>query len=235
MVNIVKVRKKAKEKRQAPPPSRPEPQTPQDPTTNNQQPTPNNPTPNNPTTQHPNTPPPSPDKLAQFVQAAGRRREVRTAAAPEKPEDFAELLTFVIGKENYAIEIEQVVEIVPPRSVTRVPNADPSVLGILSLRGTIVTLIDVRRLLRQPPRKITPETRIVVTARGGDHLGFAVDRVLRVVKIPAGEIEPQPVAHSSEQDESVRGVFRHGQTLTIFVDLNKLLDNRAETELTPAS
>ena len=203
MVNIVKVRKKAKEKKLG------------------------------------GEPPPSPagaaedggaplNKLAAFLSTAGARHDVKAPVAPEAPEDFAELLTFVIGKETYAVDIEHVVEIVPPRNVTRVPNADSSVVGILSLRGTIVTIIDVRGLLKQAGGAVTPDTRVVVTERDGDYLGFTVDRVMRVVKIPAGEIDPQPVAHSSEQDHSVRGVFRHAETLTILLDLNKLLDNRVE-------
>ena len=218
MVNIVKARKKAKEKKSEPKLSG--------------EPAPS-PAPAGaaegggaPPSEPPK--PEQPSRLAQFVEGAGARHEIVAPVAPEAPEDFAELLTFAIGKETYAVDIEHVVEIVPPRSVTRIPNADSSIVGILSLRGTIVTIIDVRRLLKQEESAVTPDTRVVVTERDGDYLGFTVDRVLRVVKIPAGEIDPQPVAHSSEQDESVRGVFRHAETLTILLDLNKLLDNRVE-------
>jgi len=121
-----------------------------------------------------------------------------------------------------------VVEIVTPRAVTRVPNADSSVVGILSLRGTIVTLIDVRRRLNHVPSKETPETRVVVVDRNGDNLGFVVDRVLRVAKIALSEIDPHPVVHSSEHDDSVRGVFRIGDALTILLDLDKLLAGHLE-------
>ena len=53
--------------------------------------------------------------------------------------------------------------------------------------------------------------------------GVLVDLVLRVVKVDVTEIEPQPVVHASEQDESVRGVFRYKGALTILLDLDKLL------------
>ncbi|HUP44382.1 MAG TPA: chemotaxis protein CheW, partial [Thermoanaerobaculia bacterium] len=133
-------------------------------------------------------------------------------------------LAFTIAGEQYAIDIENVVEIVTPRPVTRVPNADPSVVGILSLRGTIVMLIDARRRLGHPAAAASgADARIIVVEQNADHVGFFVDRVLRVVKLDAAEVEPHPVVHSSEHDDSVRGVFRQDGALTILLDLSKLL------------
>ena len=57
-------------------------------------------------------------------------------------------------------------------------------------------------------------------------IGFIVDRVLRVVKTEAGEIEPHPVVHATELDDAIRGVFRANGALTILLDLDKLLDHR---------
>ncbi|HEX8255103.1 MAG TPA: chemotaxis protein CheW, partial [Thermoanaerobaculia bacterium] len=114
------------------------------------------------------------------------------------------------------------------RPVTRIPNADPSVVGIISLRGTIVTLVDVRRKLRHPAAgEPDAETRIVVIDFHHEMVGFLVDRVLRVVKTTPGAIEPHPVAHAAELDDSVRGVFLTGGALTILLDLDKLLDHSA--------
>jgi len=163
-------------------------------------------------------------KLEQFKEIAGKRREgfierkAETAAA-----DQVELLSFVIAGEQYAVLIDHVVEIVTPRDATRVPNADPTIVGIISLRGTIVTIIDVRRKLRHPPSEVGNETRIIVAERGGETLGFEVDRVLRVLKVESAAIEPHPVVHSSELSEAVRGVFRYANALTILLDLDKLL------------
>jgi purine-binding chemotaxis protein CheW len=98
----------------------------------------------------------------------------------------------------------------------------------MSLRGTIVTLVDVRRKLRHATAATeTADTRVVVIDFHNEMIGFTVDRVLRVVKASAGEIEPHPVVHSTELDESVRGVFRVNAALTILLDLDKLLDSRA--------
>ena len=170
-----------------------------------------------------------PTKLERFKQEAGKRREVDAFADVEETAvAHLELLTFVIAGENYAVDIERIVEIVTPRNLTRIPNADLSVVGIMSLRGTIVTLVDVRRKLRHGrAASDDAETRIIVVDYAAELVGFIVDRVLRVVKAAAAEVEPHPVVHATELDESVRGVFRVNGALTILLDLDKLLDSRA--------
>jgi len=160
------------------------------------------------------------------MQEAGKLREtVEGEAQVEEAADSGqlELLTFVIAGEQYAADIERIVEIVRPRPVTRVPNADESIVGIVSLRGTIVTLIDVRSRLRQAKTEETPDTRVIVVDQQGETIGFEVDRVLRVVKIGRNDVEPHPVVHASEADDSIRGVFRHTGALTILLDFDKLL------------
>ncbi|HEY2325532.1 MAG TPA: chemotaxis protein CheW [Thermoanaerobaculia bacterium] len=171
-------------------------------------------------------PTPPPDKLSRFMQEAGKLREsVEQGAKVEETVDSSqlELLTFTIAGEQYAVDIERIVEIVRPRPVTRVPNAEESIVGIVSLRGTIVTLIDVRSRLRHRNTEETPDTRIIVVDHQGETIGFEVDRVLRVVKIGRKDVEPHPVVHSSEADDSIRGVFRHTGALTILLDFDKLL------------
>ncbi len=175
-----------------------------------------------------NQQPATTNKLEAFKQQAGKRRDVASAKTEEAQDDHLELLTFVMAREHYAVDIERIIEIVTPRSVTRIPNADQSVVGIISLRGTIVTLVDVRRKLRHDVAgDATVDTRIVVIDFHHELVGFLVDRVLRVVKTTRAAIEPHPVVHAAELDESIRGVFRTGGALTILLDLDKLLDHRA--------
>ena len=164
-------------------------------------------------------------KLEHFKSQAGQRREARVEQVVEAKHQL-ELLTFLIAGEQYAIDIEKIVEIVTPRPVTRIPNADTSVVGIISLRGTIVTLVDVRRKLRHHASERDNEnTRIVVIDLHKETVGFVVDRVLRVVKLAPSEVEPHPVVHTTELEEAIRGVFRVAGALTILLDLDKLLDH----------
>ncbi len=179
------------------------------------------------TTRRPADSPSTTSKLEKFKAEAGKRRQTEAAKIEVAAEVQLELLTFVIAGEHYAVDIERIVEIVTPRRLTRIPNAEESVVGIISLRGTIVTLVDVRMKLRhRGVEEETADTRIVVIDFHNEIVGFLVDRVLRVVKAAAGEIEPHPVVHSTELDDSVRGVFRVAGALTILLDLDKLLDHR---------
>jgi purine-binding chemotaxis protein CheW len=222
MVDLVKLRKKAKKERgegraesgegsahsaaAVAPTRQPESPPAEQPTTDNRQPT--------------------TDKLSRFMQEAGKLREsveVEAQATEQVDSSELELLTFMIAGEQYAVDIERIVEIVRPRPVTRVPNADPTIGGIVSLRGTIVTLSDVRSRLRHAQSEETLDTRVIVVDHDGETIGFEVDRVLRVVKIGRNDVEPHPVVHSSEADESIRGVFRHTGALTILIDFDKLL------------
>ncbi len=182
----------------------------------------------------------SESKLDRFKEEAGKRREgfisTETVAATG---ELLELLTFHIAGEQYALDIEHIVEIVPPREATRVPNADESIVGVISLRGTIVTIVDVHRRLHHGPAVSerqrdgagSPDARVVVVQYGNETIGFVVDRVQRVVKVDRAAVEPHPVVHSSEQSEAIRGVFRQANALTILLDFDKLLDARHGTHL----
>ena len=172
------------------------------------------------------TPSPARDRLEKFLEEAGKRRDTAVPVVPEPAGDQFEALTFLIGNERYAVDIEPIVSIVMPGPYTRVPNADPSVMGIMSVRGTMVTMIDVRRRLRQAPAG-DGQMRIVVVRHGADFLGFEVDRVLRVIDVDRAEIEPHPVVDAKEEDEAIRGVFRLAGALTILLDLDKLLMSSA--------
>jgi len=206
LVDLAKIRKKKAEKKpegrdQKPEVSLPEPQA---------------------VPTHPSSP--AAAKLERFMAEAGKKREgfIREVVQSTTANEL-EVLTFVLAGEQYAVGIEHIVEIVRPRTTTRVPNAGANVVGIISLRGLIVTVVDVRASLHHPPAAAGADARIIVVEHGGETLGFLVDRVLRVVKLDASAVEAHPVVHSSEQTESIRGVFRHAGALTILLDLDKLL------------
>ena len=161
------------------------------------------------------------DKLERFKAAAGEHRAKVVQIEEAPATDQLDLLTFVIGGEQYAIEVERVIEITTPRPLTRVPNAGAFIRGVMSLRGVVVTMVDIRARLRHP-RSGEGEQVIVVTDRGAA-IGFDVDRVLRPVKVAREAVEPHPVVDPSEERPAIRGVVRDRTALTIILDLEKLL------------
>jgi len=162
-------------------------------------------------------------KLEAFLATAGKKREGVVQETIPVATDEIELLTFILGQERYAIDIDGVAEIISTRSATRVPNTDPFIVGIISVRGSIVTLVDVRSKLKQPARGGSKDSRIIVVRHGAGLLGFDVDRVLRPAKIERTAIEPQPVVHPDEESDCIRGVVRGPNALTIVLDLAKLV------------
>ena len=172
------------------------------------------------------------DRLARFKRLAGKRRTWTAAPkvdepgrAEEEERTELELLRFRVAGENYAVDIEKIVEIVPPRSTTRVPNADEAIVGIISLRGTIVTVIDLRRKLGHPKVdfQTLKDARMIVVERAGETAGFLVDLVSRVVKLDPSQLENHPVVSSAEQSEFVSGVFQSPDGLVILLDIERIL------------
>ena len=164
-------------------------------------------------------------KLEAFKERVGRGGdiEVDPDGPTEQKEVQLELLTFLIADEVYAIDIEQIVEIVTPRTPTRVPNAEPGVLGIISLRGTIVTVVDLGRRLSHPALPLTDSSRMIVVARHGETAAFSVDRVLRVVSFSPHALEFAPAVEGAEYHDYIMGVFRQEAALTILLDIDKVL------------
>jgi len=100
------------------------------------------------------------------------------AEAPDTEEEAVrtEILTFTLGSETFGIDISQVEEIVEPREITMVPNAPAPVSGIVSVRGTIVAVLDVRQRLGASSAPADADPRLVIVRDRGGMAGFAVDR-----------------------------------------------------------
>jgi chemotaxis signal transduction protein len=176
------------------------------------------------------------DRLEKFKREAGKRRSwalettrSSVVATEEVESGDLELLRFRLAGEEYAVDIEKIVEIVPPRGTTRVPNADPTIVGIMSLRGTIVTVFDLRRKLGHPPieKRQELDRRMIVVERQGETAGFLVDKVSRVVKLDPDELENHPVVSAAEQSDYVGGVFQAADGLVILLDLEKILASQS--------
>lgn len=136
-------------------------------------------------------------------------------------------VTFRLDQETYGVNVLQVQEVLRVSEITPVPGASEYVLGILNLRGQIVTVVDTRRLFHLPPREPDDNSRIVILEINKQIAGILVDAVTEVVDLRASQIESAPsVGH--EQGEFIHGVHSRNGVLLILVDLNHLF-SEAET------
>ncbi|GFO56689.1 hypothetical protein GMSM_36960 [Geomonas sp. Red276] len=135
-----------------------------------------------------------------------------------------ELLCFRVADEEYAISIMDIKEIIKPREVTEVPRVPAFVRGILSLRGIIIPIFDIRLRLGLPAAVHSERERVIVVNRSEGFCGVLVDEVVQVVRVGEGSIEPPPVVLEGIDREFVQGIGRVGGRMLILLDMMKVLD-----------
>lgn len=138
--------------------------------------------------------------------------------------DQHQWLTFSLGSEEYALDIEAVSEIIKPREVTDIPRVPDFIRGIISLRGIIVPVFDLRGRLNLGTVESGPATRIIVCHLEGKMAGFMVDSINHVVNIPRSRIEPPPTVLSGLDRDFVEGVGRVDGRMLILLHLSNVIN-----------
>lgn len=138
--------------------------------------------------------------------------------------NIVELLAFWVADEEYAVDIVEIQEIIKLPFITEVPRVKSSILGIISLRGTIVPVLDLRVVLGLDRRSVTRFSRILVLRADGDYVGLLVDRVTSVVRFERDKLESKPRAMQRDTDELLEGVGRIGDRMVIILDVPAILN-----------
>lgn len=134
-------------------------------------------------------------------------------------------VTFSLADETYAIDVLQVQEVLKMTEIAPVPGVPDYILGIINLRGDVVTVIDGRRRMLLPYREPDDASRIVVIDAGQQNVGILVDSVAEVVQISADAVDPAPAVGNDQTSRFILGVTSRDEGLTILIDLNKLLSD----------
>ena len=155
-----------------------------------------------------------------------------TTTASDK--DLLQLVSFVVGAEEYAIPILAVQEINRMMDITRVPQSPAFVEGVINLRGKVIPVVDLRKRFGMPINENTGDERIIVVEVQGETearvIGFTVDKVNRVLRIGSDIVEPAPAMACGADSEYVLGVGKLDEGLLILLSLDKLFSQR-ELEL----
>jgi purine-binding chemotaxis protein CheW len=141
----------------------------------------------------------------------------------EKDDSIIQWVTFHLENEKYGIKVMQVQEVLRMTEIAPVPGAPHYVLGIINLRGNVVTVIDTRRRFGLPEIENDDETRIVIVEANNNVVGILVDSVAEVVDLKVSEIETAPNVGNDESSKYIQGVSSRENELLILVDVNKLL------------
>jgi purine-binding chemotaxis protein CheW len=155
---------------------------------------------------------------------------IKTAKNAEDP--ILQWVTFRLAGESYGINVMQVQEVLRYTEIAPVPGAPSYVLGIINLRGNVVTVLDTRNRFGLMPAEMTEQSRIVIIEAAAKHvIGILVDAVAEVVYLRQSEIETAPNVGNEESAKFIQGVCHKNNELLILVDLDKLLTDQEWADL----
>jgi purine-binding chemotaxis protein CheW len=139
-----------------------------------------------------------------------------------------QMVTFQLGVENYGINIMDVKEIYSVQEVRDIPNAPPYVEGIFNLRGDIIPVINLHKRFHINKAKLTEDEALlsgfIIINLDGMQLGVIIDKVLRVVTVDMGKIQPPPQMITGIGTEYIQGVIHQDEGYLIILDIRRLFD-----------
>ncbi|MEJ5165921.1 MAG: chemotaxis protein CheW [Thermoanaerobaculia bacterium] len=130
-------------------------------------------------------------------------------------------LSFRIGKEIYGIPIDYVQEIIPLHPITKVPNAPEEIMGIISIRGMVLPVINIGIFLGQKLSEYNENTRLIILKVNDEMISIIVDSVYQNIEIPLNLIEPPP---STVKDEKglIFGVYPYKRKLLVLLKAEQI-------------
>lgn len=152
-----------------------------------------------------------------------------TAQTADDP--ILQWVTFRLDNETYGINVMQVQEVLRHTEIAPVPGAPSYVLGIINLRGNVVTVIDTRQRFGLESALVNEQTRIVIIEAERQVVGILVDSVAEVVYLRQSEIETAPNIGTDESAKFIQGVCNKNDELLILVDLDKMMTDDEWAEL----
>ena len=132
-------------------------------------------------------------------------------------------LTFQLGAENFGIEIEHVIEIIVIQEITKVPDMPDFIVGVINLRGKVISVMDIRKRFAMEARDFDDRTCIIVVNIGDISIGLVVDTVSEVIDIPESEIDPPPRTHAGIGSNYIQGMGKVNDQVKILLDIEKIL------------
>ncbi len=152
-------------------------------------------------------------------------------AAESVNDPILQWVTFRLADETYGINVMNVQEVLRVPEIAPVPGAPDYVLGIINLRGNVVTVLDTRKRLGLPEQAEDDATRIVILGTDKSVVGIMVDSVAEVVEMRRSAIESSPNVGNDESSKYIDGVATYKDDLLILIDVNKLLTDEEWAEI----
>ncbi|MEN6463011.1 MAG: chemotaxis protein CheW [Syntrophomonas sp.] len=157
------------------------------------------------------------------------KRDIKEAGVREE----TQIVSFLAGSEEYGLEIDTVREIIRFPEIVKVPNVPSYIKGMISLRDTLMPIVDLRTKLKANSDQITDGTRVIVIDVNGSLIGLTVDRVFEVLRLRKDEVFPPPQAISNSAGERVTGIahLNGGKRLIMLMDFQEMVNAQLMEDL----
>lgn len=141
------------------------------------------------------------------------------------PATMTQWVTFTVADEIYAVNVLDVQEVLRNAEITPVTGAPMAVIGIINLRGNVVTVVDARIFFNLPEKPMDESSRVVVVELENEEVvGVVVDSVAEVIELPEETVNNAPAVSSEENSRHILGVVSLPEKLVILVDFNGLME-----------
>lgn len=133
-------------------------------------------------------------------------------------------LIFALGAEEYSVPLLKVKEVIEVPDITPVPHTPEYYLGIMNLRGQVISIIDLRLKLKKVKQELEKKTAVIILDFDGFCLGIAVSTVNRVLALTEDEINARPTMETTENLDYITGVVHRDKKLILLLDVAKALN-----------
>lgn len=148
----------------------------------------------------------------------------QAAAEKNAQNETTQWVKFSLNGENYGIRVLKVQEIQRYSEISPIPGAPSYVLGIINLRGNVISVLNTREKFSLPEQDVTDDTRIVILEVGTQIIGILVDSVAEVISLQASDVDIAPNVGNDETAKFIEGVSNKGGELLILLDAEKILN-----------
>ncbi|MGI5882959.1 MAG: chemotaxis protein CheW [Dethiobacteria bacterium] len=143
----------------------------------------------------------------------------------DKSEAVAEvqMVVFRLESEEFAVDINQVKEVLKMSRVTPLPQSAHYIEGVINLRGEVIPVVDLRKRFELPEGKRAEQTRIIIVEIQDSNVGLIVDSVSEVLRLSSTAVQPPPARVAGTRTDLIRGVGKVADRLLIVLNLDKIL------------
>lgn len=164
------------------------------------------------------------DGIAEAVEGTDFYEDLYEREEPK--EKTLQFVIFRLVREWYGVEITKVKEVIRVGKITYLPSSPEHIVGIVSLRGNILSVTDLKRILNLPHEDLTEKTRIIAVESGIVETGFLVDEVVESIEVPVTKIEVPLLTIPAEGAKYIEGQCKVNDKLIALISVEKVLEKK---------